>query len=402
MKDVIYDFLIIRFGEIALKGKNKKRFVLRLEDDVRDKLSRFPKADIKRHFDDIEIQLNGEDAGRILPILQKIFGIQNISSAIKVDNNLEAMKKGVLRIANEETSARTFKIAARRKDKRFPIHGSELNQELGSFVLKNCDRMTVDVHHPDLTLRVEVGYHETRIYGHEYEGAGGLPVGTSGKVLLLLSGGIDSPVAGYLLARRGASIEAIYFQSPPYTSDRAKQKVIDLSKKIQSFGGTFRLHLVPFTHAQIAIRDTVPEDYRITIMRRMMFRIAEKAADRFGCLALSTGESLGQVASQTLESMNTINQVTALPVLRPLIAMDKIDIARIAKQIDTYDISIRPYEDCCTLFLPKAPKTRPDRIHAARFEKYLGVDQLVQEAVGGIETLTITQDETEDAFSGLL
>ncbi|RYL93771.1 tRNA 4-thiouridine(8) synthase ThiI [Sporolactobacillus sp. THM7-4] len=399
---MIYDYLVIRFGEIAIKGKNKKTFVIKLEKDVREKLSRFTRLEIKRHYDDIEIKLNGEDGQAVIKILQSVFGIQNISSAIKAGKDLDSIREGILRIVSEETEAKTFKIAARRKDKRFPIHGSELNRELGAWVLTHCDRLSVDVHHPDLMLRVEVGVHETRIYGHEYRGAGGLPVGTSGKLLLMLSGGIDSPVAGYLMAKRGAVIEAIHFQSPPYTSDRAKQKVIDLTKKLQSFGGKINLHLVPFTNAQLAIRDQVPEDYRVTMMRRLMFRIAEKVAAKTGALAIATGESLGQVASQTLESMNTINQVTNLPILRPLIAMDKLDISRIAKQIDTYDISIRPYEDCCTIFLPKAPRTRPDRKHAAHFESFLDSDALVDEAVQGVETLTIDGRENEDAFSSLL
>lgn len=399
---MIYDYLVIRFGEITLKGKNKKDFVLKLENDVRVKLSHFTKLEIKRHFDDLEIHLNGEDAEPVIRVLTRIFGIQNISTAIKVENNLDAIRAGVLRVMSAEKDVRTFKIAARRKNKQFPIHGSELNQELGAYVLKNCRWVSVDVHHPDLTVRVEVGYHETRIYGHEYDGAGGLPVGSSGKVLLLLSGGIDSPVAGYLLAKRGATVDAIHFQSPPYTSDRARQKVIDLARKIESFGGTVRIHIVPFTKAQLAIRDQIPEDYRVTIMRRLMFRIAEKEAQRSGALALATGESLGQVASQTMESMNTINQVTDLPILRPLITMDKIEIARLAKRIDTYDISIRPYEDCCTIFLPKAPRTRPDRVHAARFERALDIDALVDEAVRGIVVQTAADEIQKEAFDQLL
>ncbi|WP_010630448.1 tRNA uracil 4-sulfurtransferase ThiI [Sporolactobacillus vineae] len=399
---MIYDYLVIRFGEITLKGKNKKDFVLKLENDVRAKLSRFTKLDVKRHFDDLEIHLNGEDAEPVIHVLTRIFGIQNISTAIKVENNLDAIRAGVLRVMGAEKDVHTFKIAARRKNKQFPVHGSELNQELGACVLKNCEGVSVDVHHPDLTVRVEVGYHETRIYGHEYDGAGGLPVGSSGKVLLLLSGGIDSPVAGYLLAKRGATVDAIHFQSPPYTSDRARQKVIDLAGKIESFGGTVRIHIVPFTKAQLAIRDQIPEDYRVTIMRRLMFRIAEKEAQRTGALALATGESLGQVASQTMESMNTINQVTNLPILRPLITMDKIEIARLAKKIDTYDISIRPYEDCCTIFLPKAPRTRPDRIHAARFERALDIDALVDEAVRGIVVQTAADENQKDTFNQLL
>ncbi|CAM3259218.1 tRNA uracil 4-sulfurtransferase ThiI [Sporolactobacillus spathodeae] len=399
---MIYDYLVVRFGEIAIKGKNKKKFVLKLEDDVREKLAEFSKLSIKRHFDDLEIQLNGEDTDRVIGRLQRIFGIQNISAAIKTENTLDAIKEGVLQVVRAEKDAKTFKIAARRKDKRFPIRSAELNQEIGGYVLKNNENMRVDVHHPDLKVRIEIGYYETRIYGREYQGAGGLPVGSSGKVMLMLSGGIDSPVAGYLIAKRGALIEAIHFQSPPYTSDRAKQKVIDLCRQIQSFGGRLKLHLVPFTKIQLAIRDVVPEDYRITIMRRFMFRIAEKAAERSKALALATGESLGQVASQTVESMNTINQVTNLPILRPLIAMDKLEISRIAKDIDTYEISIRPYEDCCTIFLPKAPRTRPDRIHAERFESHLDVDALVNEALEGIEQLTFTSGTDQAAFSELL
>lgn len=399
---MIFDYLVIRFGEIAIKGKNKKSFVKKLEDDVRSKLHDFSKLEIKRHYDDLEIRLNGEQVEAVVAVLRRIFGIQNISPAIKVENSLKAMQEGVVKIAEHESGVKTFKIAARRKNKRFPIHGTDLNQQLGAWVLDHCDRLRVDVHRPDLTIRVEVGDHETRIYGNAYEGAGGMPAGTGGKLLLLLSGGIDSPVAGYFLARRGAVIEAIHFQSPPYTSDRAKQKVLDLSNQLQTYTGPVRLHLVPFTNAQLAIRDAVPEDYRVTIMRRLMFRIAEKCALREGALALATGESLGQVASQTLESMNAINEVTNLPILRPLIAMDKLEISKMAKEIGTYEISIRPYEDCCTLFLPKAPRTRPDRKHAARFESFLNAEALVTEAVDGIETLTLTGAESKDVFSGLL
>lgn len=391
----MYDFLVLRFGEIFLKGRNKKAFDLKLEETVRAKLQCFPDVRIKRHFDDIEIRLNGTDDELVKNVLQDIFGIHTISAAIKVNNDLESIKEGVLKIAQGESEARTFKISARRKNKQFPTHADELNHLLGGHVLANTDNLKVDVHHPDLNIRVEVGFHDTRIYGREYRGAGGLPVGTGGKVLLMLSGGIDSPVAGYLMQKRGAVVEAIHFQSPPYTSDRAKQKVIDLASKLQYYGGTIRLHLVPFTDAQIAIRDKMPENYRVTIMRRMMIRIAEKIAGQTGALAIATGESLGQVASQTLESMNTINEVTNLPILRPLISMDKIEIMAIAQKIGTYDISIRPYEDCCTIFLPASPKTRPDREHADRFEAFFDVEKLVDEAVKGVETLTLGEHDVD-------
>ncbi|MTT32515.1 tRNA 4-thiouridine(8) synthase ThiI [Terrilactibacillus sp. BCM23-1] len=400
---MIYEFLILRFGEISLKGKNKKKFIVKLETTIRKSLKKFPNLFVKRHYDDIEITLHGEDVDAVAQQLQSIFGIHSIRAAIKVENNLDDIKQGVLQIAQSEVYAQTFKISARRKNKNFEYPSNVLNQELGGHILKNMEALKVDVHHPDLNIRVEVGEHDTRLYGREYPGAGGLPVGTSGKVMLMLSGGIDSPVAGYLLQKRGADIEAIHFHSPPYTNDRAKQKVVDLAEKLQRFGGHIKLHIVPFTNAQVAIKDSMPDNYRMTIMRRMMLRIAEKLAKKNGALAIATGESLGQVASQTLESMHTINEVTNYPVLRPLVSMDKIDIMAIAQKIDTYDISIRPYEDCCTIFLPTAPKTKPKREHANKFEQYLPIDELINEALEGVQTIDLlTKSQESDDLDDLL
>ncbi|MFC7393638.1 tRNA uracil 4-sulfurtransferase ThiI [Scopulibacillus cellulosilyticus] len=396
---MIYDYLIVRFGELTLKGKNRNKFIDRLYVTVKEKLKPFPQLKLKRHFDDIEIQLNNEPIQQVTDVLTKIFGIQTIRAAIKVENDLESIKQGALKIIkSEEANIKTFKISAKRKNKKFPTGSDELNRTLGGHILTNTEDIKVDVHQPDINLRVEVMEHETRIYGKDFKGAGGLPAGSSGKVLLMLSGGIDSPVAGYLMQKRGAVLEAIHFHSPPYTNERARQKVIDLTEKLNDFGGQVKLHIVPFTDIQIQIRDKMPDNYRMTMMRRMMLRIAEKLAEKRGALAIATGESLGQVASQTLESMNTINEVTNLPVLRPLLTMDKVEIIDIAHKINTYDISIRPYEDCCTLFLPSAPKTKPNREHANKFEIDFPINELIQEAIDGIETIDLREQNNKTSL----
>lgn len=375
---------------MALKGKNRKSFNDLLFRDVRRRLKEQSELFVKKHYDHIEIELNGQDASEVANKIKHVFGIHSIRAAILVDNSLEKIQEGALKVINGASNdVATFKVSAKRKNKKFPLNSMQINQEVGGHILRHTENIKVDVHKPDLDIKIEVTENNTRIFGETIKGAGGMPSGSAGKVMLLLSGGIDSPVAAYQMMRRGATIEAVHFHSPPYTSDRARQKVIDLAEKLLEFGGNIKLHIVPFTEAQIAIRDRMPENYRMTIMRRLMLRISEKIAEQRNALALVTGESLGQVASQTLESMNTINEVTNLPVLRPLVAMDKLDIIDIANKIDTYDISIRPYEDCCTLFLPRAPKTKPDREHANRFEKNLPIEELVNEALAGVETIDI-------------
>ncbi|HET7615434.1 MAG TPA: tRNA uracil 4-sulfurtransferase ThiI, partial [Bacillales bacterium] len=339
-----FDHIIIRYGELTLKGKNRKQFIDCLYTNVKRKLRGFDSVQIKRSFDKMFVLLNGEAYEPVIERLQDVFGIQSLSVALKTDSELEAMKEGALAAVQEIHQAKTFKISARRIEKSFPIHSQQLNQEIGAYVLKNGDNLKVDVHHPDVDLRVEVKKKFTFISGINFRGAGGLPVGAGGKVMLMLSGGIDSPVAGLMMMKRGAVIEAVHFHSPPYTSERAKQKVLDLCGKLTKFGGSLRLHVVPFTKVQEEINRSVPDNYRMTIMRRMMLRITEALAEQHGALAAATGESLGQVASQTLESMNTINEVTNLPVLRPVLAMDKTEITDVAKRIGTYEISIRPYE----------------------------------------------------------
>lgn len=377
-----YDHILIRYGEIALKGKNKRSFEEQLIRNIRPLLSEFPNAKLRRSYNQMYVELNGEPYEPIIEKLKKVFGIQSLSVALKSENDVEQMQKTAL-AALELTGkkVKTFKVSARRKFKQFPIDSLQLNHLIGSSILKNVKDISVDVHNPDVDLRVEVKSDGTYISSEQIPGAGGLPVGSSGKVLLMLSGGIDSPVAGYLALKRGVTLEAIHFHSPPYTSDRAKQKVEDLVSVLATYGLKINLHIVPFTLIQQEIKRHVPDDYSMTIMRRMMLRISEQIARKQGALAIVTGESIGQVASQTIESMHAINAVTTMPVLRPLVAMDKLEIMEIAKQINTYDISIRPYEDCCTIFLPTNPVTRPKLEKAVQYEQALNIEELVNDAV---------------------
>ncbi|HEU5141386.1 MAG TPA: tRNA uracil 4-sulfurtransferase ThiI [Bacillales bacterium] len=397
-----FDHIIIRYGELSLKGKNRNQFIDRLYTNVRRKLESFDQIKVKRSFDRMYVRLNGEPYQPVIRKLQDVFGIQALSVAVQTESNLEAIQQGAIAAVHEVENVQTFKVSAKRIDKTFPIHSQELNRIVGGYVLENGENIKVDVHNPDVDLRVEVKKEATYISGIEFPGAGGLPVGVGGKVMLMLSGGIDSPVAGFLTMKRGAEIEAVHFHSPPYTNERAKQKVTDLCRVLTNFGSRIRLHVVHFTPVQEAINEAIPDNYRMTIMRRMMVRIVEKLAEKNGVLAAATGESLGQVASQTLESMNTINEVTNLPMLRPVLAMDKTEITAISKRIGTYDISIRPYEDCCTVFVPAAPKTKPTRERAGQFELNLKVAQLVDEAVEKTEILDFkATEQVEEDFQEL-
>ncbi|WP_284139844.1 MULTISPECIES: tRNA uracil 4-sulfurtransferase ThiI [unclassified Virgibacillus] len=390
-----YDHILIRYGEIALKGKNQKKFLVKLQENIQQKLKDFSGIKVKRTQGRMFILLNGQDPFPIMERCKTIFGIHSLSLAIKVDNDVEAIKEGALYALKQGKNIETFKVSVKRINKGFPIRSQEMNQVLGRHLLVHTDDVTVDVHHPDLQIKVEIRAEATYISSSTVHGPGGLPVGTSGKTLLLLSGGIDSPVAGYLAMKRGVELEAIHFHSPPFTSDRAKQKVIDLAEKLTSFGPSIKIHMVPFTKLQQKIFKDTPDGYAMTIMRRMMMRIAEQVCKKEDILSLTTGENLGQVASQTMNSMNTINEVTNYPILRPLITMDKDEIIQISKKIDTFEISIRPYEDCCTIFVPKSPKTKPKRERAAYFEEKLDYEELLQETIDGIETIKITSKKQE-------
>ncbi|MCM3741182.1 tRNA 4-thiouridine(8) synthase ThiI [Oceanobacillus luteolus] len=396
-----YEHILIRYGEMALKGKNMRSFILTLQENLLAKLKEFPQVKIKRTQGRMFILLNGHDPEPIMDICKKVFGIHSLSLAIKVDNDVEQIKEAALYALKKAKDVKTFKVSVKRVNKQFPHGSSEMNQLLGTHLLVNTDDITVDVHHPDVEVKVEIRAEATYITSENVPGAGGLPVGTSGKSLLLLSGGIDSPVAGYLAMKRGVQLEAIHFHSPPYTSERAKQKVLDLTKQLTKYGKSIRVHIVPFTKLQQEIFREMPENYGMTIMRRMMFRIAEAVCQQEGILSLTTGENLGQVASQTMESMHTINEVTNYPIIRPLVAMDKEEVIAISRKIGTYDISILPYEDCCTIFVPKSPKTKPRRDKVNAYEARHDFSESINEAIEGIETIKITSKQQESEFEDL-
>lgn len=391
-----YDQILIRYGEITTKSKNRSRFIDALKENVLHRLKDYPNIRIEKTRDRMFIKLNGENPHEIMDLLETVFGIHSFSLALRTETELEDIKSGALYAFQEaKEGAKTFKVVVKRSFKGFPLDTQQLNHEIGGFLLRNSDNITVDVRKPDLEVRIEVREEDTYISSYTRMGAGGLPVGSSGKALLLLSGGIDSPVAGYLTMKRGVALEAIHFHSPPYTNERAKQKVLDLAGKLTSYCKKVNVHLVPFTEIQTTIHQQIPSNYSMTVMRRMMLRIAEKIAEQNEILALATGESLGQVASQTLSSMNTINEVTNIPIIRPVITMDKLEIIDIAHKIDTYDISIRPFEDCCTIFTPSSPATKPKREKANRFESFYDFSPLIEEAVRNTEVVEITGQQTQ-------
>ena len=396
----MYTTLMARIaGEIAIKGKNRPQFEKQLVENMRHVLKKMEGVKVSKTGGRIEVRLNGADIDETIDHLRTVMGIASISPVAEAELNMESIKETALRVVQDAMEKRTapvtFKVEARRADKRFPLTSPEIAREVATHVLKNVEGLKVDVHNPELTLTVEVRELKAYLLCDIIPGQGGLPVGVSGKVMLLLSGGIDSPVAGWMAMKRGATVEGIHFQSFPFTSERAQEKVNDLAKILAKHGGRVRLHNVYFTEIQKAIRMHVPEEYSITIMRRIMMRIADRLAHQRKAMALVTGESLGQVASQTLESMYVINNVTNIPILRPLVAMDKVDIMRIAKNIGTYETSILPYEDCCTVFMPKNPKTRPKLHEAEAAEAKLDIEALILEALEKTETLMFNRYEIE-------
>lgn len=360
-----YEYLLVRYGELSLKGKNRKNFIQKLKDNTKKALSAFPNVKIDAGFDRMYIYLHGENPDAVSEAVSKIFGISSFSLAMKVPADMDAILEA-LGEACDLSVPKTFKIQARRHDKMFPVISDQINRLAAGQILRNSD-WKVDVHHPDVTVVIEVREDAAYIMTDKIPGAGGYPVGIGGRAMLLLSGGIDSPVAGYQVMKRGIHIEAIHFAAPPYTSENALEKVKKLASEISGYQGDLVLHTVPFTTLQLTIYNYCPESYAITIMRRMMMRISVELAKRRHCLAIATGESVGQVASQTLESMSVINNVTNMPILRPLVCMDKVEIIDLSRKIGTYETSILPFEDCCTIFTPKSPVTKP---HLDKCEEY--------------------------------
>jgi len=383
-----YNTILIRYGELTTKGKNRKDFIRKLDQNIRYMLKEYAHLQFQRGYDRYYIVLNGQDPSPVCEKLKKVFGISSFSLSERVDSDLDVITARCLEIA-KASSASTFKMISRRHDKSFPMKSDGINRHVAGVILENTD-LKVDVHHPGLEIRVEVHEYDTYLMSEKIPGAGGYPSGINGKVLLMLSGGIDSPVAAYELMKRGLDVEAVHFASPPYTSDNAKQKVLDLAAMMSEYNqGRMRVHMVNFTELQLAIYKAAGDPYAITLMRRMMVRLAQRIAETNKCLAIGTGESLGQVASQTLESIACINSVISIPVLRPLICMDKVEIIDRARRIGTYETSILPYEDCCTIFDPKNPVTKPVIKKAEQYESRFAYDDMIGKALAEAETITV-------------
>lgn len=388
-----YDHILVRYGELTLKGTNRKRFTNVLKENVIQSLRSLEGTRVKCERDRMFISLFEEaNVNEVMNRLTKIFGIKSISPVFKTTQNLEDIKQLCVSLAKDFAHGDTFKIDVKRVDKSFSLDTYQLQRELGGVILKSVDHLKVDVKRPTHNIKVEVRKEGVYIYTKVIDGAGGLPTGTGGKTLLQLSGGIDSPVAGMEMMKRGVKIEAIHFHSPPFTSEKAKDKVIELTRILSERVGPIKLHIIPFTELQKQINKSVHPRYTMTSTRRMMLRVTDIILERIGANAIVNGENLGQVASQTLKSMYAINDVTSTPILRPLISLDKEDIIKKAKEIGTFEVSIQPYEDCCTIFTPKNPVTEPDFDKVVKYESVFNFDDLVQEAADNVETIEINKD----------
>lgn len=391
--------ILIKYGELSTKKGNRNFFINTLYNNVKSKLGMYD-VSINKDRAKMTIKFRDEDLDDIVKIVGKVFGIHTFNIAYLCDSDEDAIKSTVMEVVSN-TNFNTFKVDTKRSDKRFPIHSGDLNRILGGMILKNVTNIKVDVHNPDLLLKVEIREDGTYIYYNSFNGSGGYPVGTQPKGMLMLSGGIDSPVAGYLAMKRGIVIDAVYFEAIPHTSLEAREKVITLCRKLSSYTNHINLHIVNFTTIQEEIYKNCREDYCITIMRRMMYRIMEKLATKYNGLAIINGESVGQVASQTLTSMSVINSVTNMPVIRPLACLDKLEIMDIARKIDTYETSILPYEDCCTVFVPKHPAINPKIETAIKEENKFDYNKLINEAVDSLNTIQVN-DVVNNEFSDLL
>lgn len=388
------DVVIVRLGELTLKGRNRHRFEKRVLQQLQPLKHNYPQVEFALEFGRIHIELHDAPYEQAAHVLDHIFGLASYSPAFRVPSELAEIKAKALQLMQElepgEGEAATFKMIAKRSNKQFPHDSMELMKLVGGHVLRHTKGWTVDVHHPQTTLWVDVRDKESFVFTEIVRGSGGYPLGTNGKALLLLSGGIDSPVAGWLSMRMGLEVEAVHFHSYPYTSERAKRKVEELARQLARYSGSIKLYMVPFTDIQVKLKEEGRENLLVICMKRAMLRIAERLAERSKAGALITGESLGQVASQTLSSLDVIGRAASIPVLRPLITMDKAEIVKVAERIGTFDISIQPYEDCCTLFLPKSPSTNPGIRTVEKVEHGIAdLDALIAQAVAGTEMKAI-------------
>ena len=391
----MYNIILVRYGEMTLKKANYKEFLKAINTNIKRKLKQFLKLQFSNTDCRFYIHLNGEDYLEVIKVLDTISGLASYSPCLKVTSDLEEVAKQSISLIKEENLERkTFKVETKRSNKTYPLTSQEITQKVAGLILKEI-KLEVDVHHPDFVLNIELRNEGTYIYLRNYLGIGGLPAGTGGNGLLMMSGGIDSPVAGFLALRKGIALKAIHFASPPYTSNLSLQKVIDLTKEISKYSEFEELELlvVPFTEIQIAIQKYCNPTYLITLMRRAMYKIAEQVALKEGMSIIVNGESVGQVASQTVESMMVVNEVTNFPVIRPLVTYDKQEIVDVAKKINTYNVSILPYEDCCTVFVPKHPVIRPKVETAKKEEEKYEMNQLIKEAVSNIKRITLSYNE---------
>ena len=392
MKEVI----LVKYGEIILKGLNRSRFEDLLIKNIKNAAGKLIKS-VRKSQAVIYIEpQEGADTDILEEKLKKVFGIVFIAKAGVFEKDMSViLSDGADYIAENMRFAKTFKVESKRSDKKFPFKSPEISRDMGGAILERCRGISVDVQHPDVTVRVEIRDNEAYVYtdSARCKGFGGMPTGAGGKATALLSGGIDSPVSAWMMAKRGVEIDAVHFFSPPYTSERAKEKVISLAKIVASFTGKFNLYIVPFTEQQLAIRDNCPEEHLTLIMRRMMMMTAERIAKKHGSIALITGESLGQVASQTIHALAVTNECVSMPVFRPLIGMDKNEIVQIARKIGTFETSILPYEDCCTVFVPKHPTLKPTVESIVESQNKIDMEHWVNKAVEETEWVLIEPED---------
>ncbi|WP_419959258.1 tRNA uracil 4-sulfurtransferase ThiI [Psychrobacillus sp. BM2] len=398
-----WEKILVRYGELSTKGKNRKQFISHLRNNIRFSFVDLPNIKIQAERD--RMFLTSSDDSEIHALIErlpKIFGIQSFSPVASCSKDLDDIQATALKIMDSlESQDKTFRVTVKRSDKFFPLDTYELQSVVASNVLRQYPSLKVQMKKPEIDLRIEVLNDAVYMMAQVIPGAGGMPLGSNGRSLLMLSGGIDSPVAGYMLLKRGVRLDAIHFHSPPFTSERSKEKVMDLANQLSHFGATVRLHVIPFTDIQQSIQAQIPENVSMTTTRRLMMKIADLVREEIGALGIVTGESLGQVASQTLESLTAINAVTSTPIFRPLISMDKLDIIDIAREIGTYETSILPYEDCCTIFTPSCPKTKPKLEKVEYYESFKDFDELIAEAVQNREVLSFPMKKSND-FSNLL
>lgn len=398
-----WEKILVRYGELSTKGKNRKAFITQLRNNI--KFSFIDLQNFKMTAERDRMFLTSKDDNEIQQLIErlpKIFGIQSFSPVASCTQEMDDIQATALKIIESlEHQDKTFRVTVKRTDKRFPLDTYELQRSVASHVLKQFPSLKVKMKEPEIDLRIEVLTDAVYMMAEVIPGAGGMPLGSNGRSLLMLSGGIDSPVAGYMLLKRGVRLDAIHFHSPPFTSERSKEKVMDLANQLSHFGATVRLHVIPFTEIQQSIQSQIPDNVSMTTTRRMMMKIADIVREEIGALGIVTGESLGQVASQTLESLTAINAVTTTPVFRPLISFDKLEIIDIARKIGTYETSILPFEDCCTIFTSSCPKTKPKLEKVEYYESFKDFDELINDAVKNREVYSFPNKKINN-FENLL